>query len=45
MGILDDFVGRALSQQKTFESLLPDLQSAMTAQAQTAGYEVALDNK
>ena len=45
MGVLNDFVGRALSQQKTFESLLPDLQSAMTVQAQTAGYEVVLDNK
>jgi len=45
MGVLDDFVNRALSQKKTLESLLPDLQTAMTAQAKTAGYEVTLDNK
>jgi len=45
MGVLNDFVSRALGQQKTLESQLPDLQSAMTAQAQTAGYEVVLDNK
>ena len=45
MGVLDDFVSRVLSQQKTLESLLPDLQTAMTAKAKTAGYEVTLDNK
>jgi hypothetical protein len=45
MGILDDFVSRALSQKKTLESLLPDLQTVMTAQAQAAGYEVILDNR
>ena len=45
MGVLDDFVGRALRQKKTLESLLPDLQTAMTAQAQAAGYDVTLDNK
>jgi ABC-type glycerol-3-phosphate transport system substrate-binding protein len=45
MGVLNDFVSRALSQKKTLESLLPDLQTAMSAQAQTAGYEVTLDNK
>jgi multiple sugar transport system substrate-binding protein len=45
MGVLNDFVGRALGQQKTFESLLPDLQTAMTAQAQAAGYEVTIDSK
>ena len=45
MGVLNDFVGRALRQQKTLESLLPDLQAAMTAQAQAAGYVVTLDNK
>ena len=32
MAVLDDFVGRALGQQKTLESLLPDLQTAMAAQ-------------
>ncbi len=45
MGVLDDFVSRALNQKKTLESLLPDLQEAMTTQAQTAGYEVTLDSK
>ncbi len=45
MGLLDDFVNRALSQRKTFESLLPDLQTAMTTQAQAAGYEVTLEIK
>jgi len=45
MGVLDDFVSRALREKKTLESLLPDLQEAMTIQAKTAGYEVALDNK
>jgi ABC-type glycerol-3-phosphate transport system substrate-binding protein len=45
MGVLDDFVSRALSQAKTIESLLPDLQAAMIVQAQMAGYEVTLDNK
>jgi hypothetical protein len=45
MGVLNDFVGRALGQQKTLESLLPDLQTAMTARAQAAGYEVTIDGK
>ena len=45
MGVLNDFVSRALNQKKTLESLLPDLQAAMTVQAQAAGYEVTLDNK
>ncbi len=45
MGVLNDFVGRALGQQKTLESLLPDLQTAMMAQAQAAGYEVTIDSK
>ncbi len=45
MGILNDFVGGALRQQKTLESLLPDLQATMTAKAQAAGYDVSLDNK
>jgi multiple sugar transport system substrate-binding protein len=45
MGVLDDFVGRALSQNKTLESLLPDLQTAMVTQAKTAGYEVTIDSK
>ena len=45
MGVLNDFVNRALTQKKTLESLLPYLQTAMTAQAQTAGYEVTLENK
>ena len=45
MGVLNDYVGRALRQQKTLESLLPDLQAAMTVQAQAAGYEVTLDNR
>ena len=45
MGVLNDFVGRALRQQKTLESLLPDLQTAMTAQAQAAGYAVSIDSK
>ena len=45
MGLLDDFVSRALSQNKTIESLLPDLQTEMTAQAKAAGYEVTLQNK
>jgi ABC-type glycerol-3-phosphate transport system substrate-binding protein len=45
MGVLNDFVGRALRQQKTIESLLPDLQTAMTAQAQATGYEVIIDSK
>jgi multiple sugar transport system substrate-binding protein len=45
MGTLDNFVSRALSQKKTLESLLPDLQTAMTTQAQAAGYEVILDDK
>ncbi len=45
MGVLDSFVSRALSQNKTLEILLPDLQTAMTAQAQTAGYAVTVDNK
>ena len=43
MGTLGDFVSRAQSQKKTLESLLPDLQTAMTAQAETAGYEVVLN--
>jgi ABC-type glycerol-3-phosphate transport system substrate-binding protein len=45
MGVLNDFVSRALRQQKTIESLLPDLQTAMTVQAQAAGYEVTIDSK
>jgi ABC-type glycerol-3-phosphate transport system substrate-binding protein len=45
MGVLNDFVGQALDQKKTLESLLPDLQTAMTTLARTAGYEVILDNK
>jgi ABC-type glycerol-3-phosphate transport system substrate-binding protein len=45
MGVLGDFVSRALSQNETLESLLPDLQAAMTAKAQTAGYAVTVDNK
>jgi ABC-type glycerol-3-phosphate transport system substrate-binding protein len=45
MGVLDEFVRHALSQKKTLESLLPDLQTAMTAQAKTAGYEVIIDSK
>jgi hypothetical protein len=45
MGVLEDFVSRALTQNKTLESLLPGLQAAMTAQAKAAGYEVIIDNK
>jgi len=45
MGLLDDFVSRALRQNKTIESLLPDLQTEMTAQANAAGYEVTLHDK
>ena len=45
MGVLNDFVGRAMRQQKTIESILPDLQAAMAAQAQAAGYEVTIDTK
>ena len=45
MGILNNFMNRALNQKKTLESLLPDLQSAMMAQAQTAGYEVTVESK
>jgi multiple sugar transport system substrate-binding protein len=45
MGTLDDFVSRALNQKKTLESLLPDLQTEMTTQAEAAGYEVILDDK
>ncbi len=45
MGVLDDFVSRALNQKKNLESLLPDLQTAMTTLAKTTGYEVILDNK
>jgi multiple sugar transport system substrate-binding protein len=45
MGTLGDFVSRALSQKKTLVSLLPDLQTAMTAQAETAGYEVVLNSE
>ncbi len=44
MGVLNDFVSRALTQKNTFEILLPDLQSAMTAQAQKAAYEVMIGN-
>jgi ABC-type glycerol-3-phosphate transport system substrate-binding protein len=43
MGVLDDFVGRALSRKQTLESLLPELQTAMTARAEAAGYEVVLE--
>ena len=45
MGTLGDFVSNALSRKKTLESLLPELQTAMTAQAEAAGYEVILENK
>jgi ABC-type glycerol-3-phosphate transport system substrate-binding protein len=45
MGTLDDFMNRALSRKQTLESLLPDLQTEMTAQAEAAGYEVVLENK
>jgi multiple sugar transport system substrate-binding protein len=45
MGVLDDFVSRALRQQQTLESLLPDLQAAMAAHAISAGYVVTLENK
>ena len=45
MGLLDDVVNRALTQHKTVESLLPDLQTEMTARAQSAGYQVTLDIK
>jgi ABC-type glycerol-3-phosphate transport system substrate-binding protein len=45
MGILNDFVSRALSHGKTLESLLPDLQMAMTSLAKTNGYEVTIENK
>ncbi len=45
MGLLNDFVSRALSQGKTLESLLPDLQTAMTSLAKTNGYEVTIENK
>jgi ABC-type glycerol-3-phosphate transport system substrate-binding protein len=45
MAILDAFVGRALREKKTVESLLPDLQVTMTDQAEAAGYEVAVDLK
>ena len=43
MGTLDNFVGRALNQKKSLESLLPDLQMEMTAQAEAVGYEVVLE--
>lgn len=45
MGVLNDFVNRALSQKKTLESLLPDLQTAMAAKALAAGYEVTAENR
>jgi ABC-type glycerol-3-phosphate transport system substrate-binding protein len=45
MGVLSDFVNRALRQNRSLESLLPGLQSAMAVQAQAAGYEVTLENK
>ena len=45
MGILGDFVGRALSEKKPFEGYLPDLQVKMTAQAEAAGYQVVTDVK
>lgn len=45
MGTLGDFVSSALSRKKTLESLLPELQTAMTTQAEAAGYEVILENK
>ena len=45
MDTLNDFVGRTFSQHRTVESLLPELQTTMTAQAQAAGYEVTLDIK
>jgi multiple sugar transport system substrate-binding protein len=44
MAVLGEYVGRALSQGKTIESLLPDLQSAMVAQATAAGYQVTIAN-
>jgi ABC-type glycerol-3-phosphate transport system substrate-binding protein len=43
MGLLDDFVSRALNGKKTLESLLPDLQTEMTARAEAAGYDVVLE--
>lgn len=43
MGILEDFVSRALREQKTVEGLLPDLQTEMTARAEAAGYKVVLE--
>jgi ABC-type glycerol-3-phosphate transport system substrate-binding protein len=43
MGTLGDFVSRALSEKKTLQSLLPDLQTAMSAEAKKAGYDVVLD--
>jgi multiple sugar transport system substrate-binding protein len=45
MGILGDSAGQALSKKQTIESLLPDLQSAMTAAAEKAGYQVILANE
>jgi multiple sugar transport system substrate-binding protein len=42
MGVLNDFVDQALNQKKSLESLLPVLQSAMTAQALASGYEVTV---
>jgi ABC-type glycerol-3-phosphate transport system substrate-binding protein len=44
MGTLDEFVSRALSRGQTLESLLPGLQTEMTARAEAAGYEVVLEN-
>jgi len=45
MGTLDDFVSRALSENRTIESLLPEIQAEMTARAEAAGYEVVLEEK
>jgi multiple sugar transport system substrate-binding protein len=44
MGVLNDFVNQAQNQKKSLESLLPVLQSAMTAQALASGYEVTVKN-
>jgi ABC-type glycerol-3-phosphate transport system substrate-binding protein len=45
MGVLNDFVKRALDEKKTLESLLPDLQTVMMSQAQMAGYEVIVEKR
>ncbi len=43
MGTMGKFVSRALSEKTTLQSLLPDLQTAMTTQAEMAGYEVVVN--